>query len=183
MRGELKALFRRLGATVLYVTHDQGEAMSLSDDVLVLGDGRVRQSGPPLELYARPADAFVATFVGSPRMTLWKGARDGAFFVAPGVRLPLPEGLAERELLAGFRPEDVAVSAEPARGRRRRGRRPRRLRRARRAHGRAHAPDRARRRGDAARVRGATDLAGPREGAHRAERIHWFSAATQKRLG
>ncbi len=117
MRGELKALFRRLGATVLYVTHDQGEAMSLSDDVLVLKDGKVRQSGPPLELYARPADVFVATFVGSPRMTIWKGAREGAFFVAPGVRLPLPEGVDdERELLAGFRPEDVAVSADPPDG-------------------------------------------------------------------
>ncbi len=116
MRGELKALFRRLGATVLYVTHDQGEAMSLSDDVLVLKDGKVRQAGPPLELYARPADVFVATFVGSPRMTIWKGAREGAFFVAPGVRLPLPEGVDEPELLAGFRPEDAAVGADAPAG-------------------------------------------------------------------
>ncbi len=112
MRGELKALFRRLGATVLYVTHDQGEAMSLSDDVLVLKDGRVRQSGPPLALYARPADVFVATFVGSPRMTLWKGTREADSFAAPGVRLPLPDGIVERELWAGFRPEDVAVSED-----------------------------------------------------------------------
>ena len=166
MRGELKALFRRLGATVLYVTHDQGEAMSLSDDVLVLKDGKVRQSGPPLELYARPADVFVATFVGSPRMTIWKGAREGAFFVAPGVRLPLPEGVDdERELLAGFRPEDAAVGADAPAGGGAAAAGSRRRRRARRADGRAHAPHRARRRADAARVCRATAVAGPREGA------------------
>jgi multiple sugar transport system ATP-binding protein len=109
MRGELKALFRRLGATVLYVTHDQAEAMSLSDEVLVLKDGRARQLAPPLTLYNQPADVFTATFVGSPRMTLWRGTRDGTSFVAKGIRLPLPAGVSEAELLAGVRPEDVEV--------------------------------------------------------------------------
>jgi ABC-type sugar transport system ATPase subunit len=112
MRGELKALFRRLDATVLYVTHDQGEAMSLSDDVLVLKDGKVRQAAPPLELYARPADVFTATFVGSPRMTVWEGTREGACFSARGVRLPVPDGIAETALYAGIRPEDVEVSED-----------------------------------------------------------------------
>ena len=108
-RRDLKSLFRRLGATVLYVTHDQAEAMSLSDDVLVLKDGKVRQSAPPATLYARPADSFTATFVGSPRMTLWEGRRDGSFFAASGVRLPAPPGATEDHLRAGFRPEDVEV--------------------------------------------------------------------------
>jgi ABC-type sugar transport system ATPase subunit len=91
MRAELKALFRGLDATVLYVTHDQAEALGLADEVLVLKDGRVRQRGAPLEVYRRPADVFTATFVGSPRMTLWQRG---------------PRWL-------GFRPEDVEVSETP----------------------------------------------------------------------
>jgi ABC-type sugar transport system ATPase subunit len=113
MRTELKALFRRLGATVLYVTHDQAEAMSLSDEVLVLCRGEVRQCAPPLELYARPADLFTATFVGSPRMTVWRGRREGDALVVgngDGPRLAVPKDLrAGTELLAGIRPEDVEV--------------------------------------------------------------------------
>jgi ABC-type sugar transport system ATPase subunit len=117
MRSELKALFRRLGATVLYVTHDQAEAMSLSDEVLVLREGEVRQSAPPLELYARPADLFTATFVGSPRMTVWRGHREGDAIVigdGEGPRLAVPQGLpGGAELLAGIRPEDVQVEDTP----------------------------------------------------------------------
>jgi multiple sugar transport system ATP-binding protein len=112
MRGELKALFRQLGATVIYVTHDQAEALSLSDEVLVLRDGRIRQSAPPLELYARPADLFTATFVGSPRMSTWRGRPDSGVLALRGLSLPLPSALAKTEgdLWAGIRPEDVEVS-------------------------------------------------------------------------
>jgi len=110
MRAELKSLFRRLTATVLYVTHDQAEAMSLADEVLVLQKGRVSQLAPPGELYRRPANLFTATFVGSPRMTVWRGRSDGRDFLSGDVRLPLPAGLgAADELCAGIRPEDVEV--------------------------------------------------------------------------
>jgi ABC-type sugar transport system ATPase subunit len=180
MRGELKALFRRLGATVLYVTHDQGEAMSLSDEVLVLKDGSVRQAGPPLELYARPADLFIAGFVGSPRMTLWKGTREGAHFSAPGVRLPLPANIEEPSLWAGFRPEDVTVDEEPL------------------ANGDGGldglvtlAEPTGERTLLTVRIGEETlrAFAAPRPWPERvrvriaAERIHWFSGATEKRLG
>ena len=74
MRAELKTLFARVNAIVMYVTHDQAEAMSLSDRVAVMRDGRILQVAAPLELYRRPADLFVATFVGSPRMTVWRGS-------------------------------------------------------------------------------------------------------------
>jgi multiple sugar transport system ATP-binding protein len=116
MRSELKALFRRVGATALYVTHDQAEAMSLADEVAVLRDGRVLQCAPPLTLYRRPAELFVATFVGSPRMTVWRGRRENGQLVVPGgPSLPLPAGLpGGGELLAGIRPEDVEITAAPS---------------------------------------------------------------------
>jgi multiple sugar transport system ATP-binding protein len=116
MRTELKALFRRLGATVLYVTHDQAEAMSLSDEVLVLKDGRVRQCAPPLELYAHPADLFTATFVGSPRINLWRGSCEGGVLRARGVSVPLPPGTSCGSAWVGMRPEDVELATAPAPG-------------------------------------------------------------------
>jgi multiple sugar transport system ATP-binding protein len=117
MRTELKALFRDLRATVLYVTHDQAEALSLADEVLLLKDGRARQLAPPLEMYARPADLFAATFVGSPRMTTWRGRREGPDFLAGDVRIPLPASLPSAgELWLGIRPEDVRVSETMAGG-------------------------------------------------------------------
>jgi ABC-type sugar transport system ATPase subunit len=118
MRSELKDLFQRVGATVVYVTHDQTEAMSLSDDVAVMRSGRILQCAPPLELYRRPADLFVATFVGSPRMTVWRGRPTGGRLVVDGrIELPLPEGAeGDRELLAGIRPEDVEITTDPVDG-------------------------------------------------------------------
>jgi len=117
MRSELKLLFRRLAVTVLYVTHDQAEAMSLSDEVMVLKDGRVRQCGPPLEVYARPADLFTATFVGSPRMSVWCGeCRDGLLH-ARGVEVEVPGALRERpRLWVGMRPEHVEVTSSAQAG-------------------------------------------------------------------
>ena len=111
MRAELKTLFARLGATVIYVTHDQTEAMSLSDDLIVMRQGRILQSGSPLEVYRRPADRFVATFVGSPRMTIWQGRREGGGLACHGVAVPLPPGLeAEGETCVGIRPEEAELS-------------------------------------------------------------------------
>jgi multiple sugar transport system ATP-binding protein len=117
MRAELKSLFRRLEATVLYVTHDQAEAMSLSDEILLLREGRGLQRAAPLEIYERPADLFTATFVGSPRLTVWRGHADGGFFVCRAARVPLPGRLGSVSSLdLGVRPEHVAVSTEPRPG-------------------------------------------------------------------
>ena len=116
MRSELRALFGRLGATVLYVTHDQGEALALSDEILVMKDGKALQSGAPLDLYRRPADLFTATFVGSPRMTIWRGRAENGAFAGRGVRLPLPDGIAEREVYVGIRPEDVETLVDASDG-------------------------------------------------------------------
>jgi multiple sugar transport system ATP-binding protein len=68
MRGEIAALHRRLGNTMIYVTHDQVEAMTMADRIVVLRDGRIEQVGSPIDLYNRPANTFVAGFIGSPRM-------------------------------------------------------------------------------------------------------------------
>src|SRR5204862_1911252 len=75
-RAELKRLQQELGTTTLYVTHDQGEAMTMGSRVVVLRQGQVEQVGTPLGLYRRPANRFVATFLGSPAMNLWPGALD-----------------------------------------------------------------------------------------------------------
>jgi ABC-type sugar transport system ATPase subunit len=117
MRAELKALFAGVDASVVYVTHDQAEAMSLSDRVAVMRAGRVLQCASPLELYARPASLFVGTFVGGPRMTVWRGEREGDALAVGPVRVPLPPGLPGGARLAvGIRPEDVVVSDQPLRG-------------------------------------------------------------------
>jgi multiple sugar transport system ATP-binding protein len=125
-RRELKALFSRVESIVLYVTHDQAEAMSLSDEVAVLRGGAIRQIASPLELYTRPADLFVATFVGSPRITLWSGRREGDWLLVPpeegrsddGVlRLRIPSRLSGGiTLAAGIRPEDVEAATEALEG-------------------------------------------------------------------
>jgi multiple sugar transport system ATP-binding protein len=73
MRAEIKQLHHRLGATIVYVTHDQIEAMTLADRIVVMHDGRVEQVGAPLDLYDAPANAFVAGFIGSPAMNLIPG--------------------------------------------------------------------------------------------------------------
>jgi ABC-type sugar transport system ATPase subunit len=114
MRSELKDIHQRLGATMIYVTHDQGEAMTLSDTIVVMSGGRVEQLGSPAELYDRPANVFVARFLGEPGMNLFEGRiADGALRAA-GVAIPVA-GLGARGeggVIAGVRPEDL-VAAEP----------------------------------------------------------------------
>src|SRR6185369_3225804 len=100
MRVELKKLHLRLGTTAVYVTHDQVEAMTLGDRVVVMKDGLVQQVGEPLELYNTPANRFVAGFIGSPAMnfaevTLASG-HGGLWAEAPGLRIGLPDALARR---------------------------------------------------------------------------------------
>ena len=91
MRTEIRALHQRLATTSIYVTHDQIEAMTMADRIVVLRDGMVEQIGSPLELYDRPRNIFVATFIGSPAMNLLSGAVTGnAVKLDAGGELPLP---------------------------------------------------------------------------------------------
>jgi multiple sugar transport system ATP-binding protein len=120
MRAELIKLHKLLAATMIYVTHDQVEAMSMGDRLIVLKDGVVQQIGAPLEIYNRPANQFVASFIGSPPMnfincTLVEG--DGMLLIhEPALQLKLPASKAtslrsrlgeRRDLVLGIRPEDI----------------------------------------------------------------------------
>ena len=120
MRGELSRLHRRLGATMIYVTHDQVEAMTLASRVAVFNQGVLQQAGPPLELYHRPANRFVAGFLGSPAMNFLQVRRDAARLAGRGFSFPVPVGLAEdagADLEIGMRPQDLRIDAEgPIRG-------------------------------------------------------------------
>jgi multiple sugar transport system ATP-binding protein len=117
-RAELARLHRRLGATMVYVTHDQVEAMTLGTRVAVLKDGALQQVAPPMELYRRPQNRFVASFIGSPSMNFVSGtiSRAGgrAQFTAPGgLTLPIPDSTAAREgpVVLGVRPHDIALGS------------------------------------------------------------------------
>jgi sn-glycerol 3-phosphate transport system ATP-binding protein len=112
MRVEIKRLQQELATTSLYVTHDQVEAMTLADRLIVMNAGDVDQIGPPLELYERPATAFVAGFIGSPAMNLIPGRLEAGGVDLGGAVLPLdpPAGEPGRSVLAGLRPEHL----EPA---------------------------------------------------------------------
>ncbi len=114
MRAELARLHDRLGTTTVYVTHDQVEAMTLGDRVAVLRDGTIQQCDTPEALFERPANLFVAAFMGSPPMNLVEGeVREGRLKMA-GIELPLPEGVRhEGAVIAGVRPSDL----QPARRR------------------------------------------------------------------
>jgi len=111
MRTEIKELHQRLGTTTVFVTHDQIEAMTMADVIVVMQDGRVEQMGAPLDLYDRPANLFVAGFIGSPAMNLFPGTiRSGRFHAATGLDLPLPAALAKRSgqsATFGIRPEHL----------------------------------------------------------------------------
>src|SRR3954464_766861 len=89
MRAEIKELHQRLKTTTVYVTHDQIEAMTMADKIVVMHDGIVEQTGAPLELYDRPDNLFVAGFIGSPAMNFLKGRVEGGRFVMDGITLPV----------------------------------------------------------------------------------------------
>ena len=116
MRSEIKALHQRLGATSVYVTHDQIEAMTMADRIVVLRDGKVEQIGAPLELYDRPANTFVAGFIGSPAMNMLPAAIDlslNSARLADGSPLTLPQGTRAsngQEVIYGVRPDQWILS-------------------------------------------------------------------------
>jgi multiple sugar transport system ATP-binding protein len=120
MRTEIKELHQRLKTTSVYVTHDQIEAMTMADKIVVMMDGVVEQTGSPLELYDRPVNTFVAGFIGSPAMNMLEGAvrrANGALQVAlaEGHAIDLPAGVQVadgQKVLFGIRPEHLALAAE-----------------------------------------------------------------------
>jgi multiple sugar transport system ATP-binding protein len=97
-RGELKRLHQQLGTTMVYVTHDQAEAMTLGTRIAIMRHGAIVQAGAPMELYRRPVNTFVATFLGSPPMNLLDAPSNGT------------------RVIVGIRPEDVEVNASPTAG-------------------------------------------------------------------
>ncbi len=115
MRMELAKLHRQLGATSLYVTHDQVEAMTLADRIVLLKDGQVQQIGAPLELFERPANAFVAEFIGSPTMNLFTGElRSGQVSVDGVVICDDHQATgADGAVKIGVRPHDITLSDDP----------------------------------------------------------------------
>lgn len=113
MRGELARLHQSLKMTMIYVTHDQVEAMTLATRVALLGEGRVQQFDAPLELYRRPKNRFVAGFLGSPSMNFVTARREGDSWVGHGFRLPSPAGCdVAGEALLGLRPQALRVQKE-----------------------------------------------------------------------
>ena len=112
MRGEIRELHQRLGTTTVYVTHDQIEAMTMADRIVVMRDGRIAQIGAPLELYDNPANVFVAGFIGSPAMNLMAGeiAADGGF-AGDGVTFAMPVRMEPgRKITFGVRPEHLLLT-------------------------------------------------------------------------
>ena len=116
MRAEIKELHQRLKTTTVYVTHDQIEAMTMADKIVVMHDGIVEQIGAPLDLYDNPANLFVAGFIGSPAMNMIKGRLDAndpnRFLTADGTALPVARPAAAargRDLVYGLRPEYIAL--------------------------------------------------------------------------
>jgi ABC-type sugar transport system ATPase subunit len=125
MRIEIGSLQRRLGTTTLYVTHDQVEAMTLGDRIVVLAGGRVQQVGRPIDIYRAPVNRFVAGFIGTPPMNFVEGRLEGADglvrFVADGARVPLPRERAPAAppagaVTLGVRPEDLTLDPAGAGG-------------------------------------------------------------------
>lgn len=117
MRGEIKALHQRLGKTTIYVTHDQTEAMTMADTIVVLNGGKIEQAGAPLELYNDPNNLFVAGFIGSPEMNLLEvtalGPDVSSVALAGGEKLPIPRPLplpAGTPVVYGIRPQHIGLN-------------------------------------------------------------------------
>jgi multiple sugar transport system ATP-binding protein len=116
MRAEIKALHQRLKTTTVYVTHDQIEAMTMADRIVVMHDGIVEQIGTPLELFDRPCNLFVAQFIGSPSMNVFSGTMRGDTVEALGARWPLPPDTARTAdgtgVHYGIRPTDLSLALQ-----------------------------------------------------------------------
>jgi multiple sugar transport system ATP-binding protein len=116
MRAEIKRLHQDLGRTMIYVTHDQIEAMTLADRIVLLRDGVIEQVGSPLDLYERPNSKFVAGFLGSPKMNFIPGTvSDRYIMLVDGVKLPLPadfKNAKHKDVVIGLRPQHLSVASK-----------------------------------------------------------------------
>ena len=114
MRAEIKALHQRLKTTTVYVTHDQVEAMTMADRIAVMNEGRIEQLGAPLELYDRPANLFVAQFIGSPAMNVFDGTLKNGSVEALGASWPAPQnrGGDGQAVKYGIRPEHLQLGRD-----------------------------------------------------------------------
>jgi multiple sugar transport system ATP-binding protein len=118
MRTELQRIQEELDTTTLYVTHDQEEAMTMSDRIVIIANGTIQQVGSPDEIYNHPANLFVADFIGSPAMNLFEVRLDGTTLVGEGFEYELSEDLARQArtnatsdgLVLGIRPEDIDIA-------------------------------------------------------------------------
>ncbi len=124
MRAEIKELHQRLKTTTIFVTHDQVEAMTMADKIVVMRDGNLEQFGDPLELYDSPANKFVASFIGSPAMNFLEGKVEGkkgglTFVTAAGLTFPVPDkyaAIAGQSVTLGIRPEHIEMEGEGSDG-------------------------------------------------------------------
>jgi carbohydrate ABC transporter ATP-binding protein, CUT1 family (TC 3.A.1.1.-) len=123
MRAEICKLHQKLNTTMIYVTHDQTEAMTMATRIVIMKDGIVQQVGAPKQVYNQPANMFVAGFIGSPAMNFIRGAIDGNDFVTETLRLPIPQdklaslkahGYQRKAVVMGIRPEDIACASGEA---------------------------------------------------------------------
>jgi len=112
MRASLKRLHRDLTATTVYVTHDQIEALTLSDRVIIMNEGRIMQEGSPYDIYHHPANIFVAEFIGDPGINLFDGKIDNGVIKCGEIHIPLPNNFTKNKgsLIVGVRPEKIEVS-------------------------------------------------------------------------
>ncbi len=115
MRVQIKHLQRQLKITTVYVTHDQIEAMTLADRIVIMDKGAIQQVGTPDDIYSDPANTFVAGFIGAPPMNLIEGTAEGGRFTAEGVSAACPAHLSGK-LTLGIRPEDCRVGGDNVRG-------------------------------------------------------------------
>ncbi|MDR7453918.1 MAG: ABC transporter ATP-binding protein [Armatimonadota bacterium] len=111
-RGEIRRLQQEIGVTSILVTHDQSEALAMADRVAVFSTGELQQFAPPDELYRRPANTFVARFVGYPPMNLLEGRYEPGAFVLDDLRIPVPPGHPAGRGWLGFRPEDATLDGD-----------------------------------------------------------------------
>jgi len=119
MRSEIRRIQRELNITMIYVTHDQVEAMTMGDRIMILHEGKIQQVGKPIDIYNNPANPFVATFIGAPAMNLANGRIDsvtGELVIGETIRLRIPSNelsaLANHPLIAGIRPEHLHIAKE-----------------------------------------------------------------------
>ena len=116
VRIEIADLHKRIGATMIYVTHDQTEAMTLADRIVVMHAGVVQQVGTPIELFRAPANVFVAGFIGTPKMNMLRGrAADGRVEIDGAGALPIKTRTVG-DVIVGIRPNDIEINDDPSQG-------------------------------------------------------------------